>query len=149
MKRIRIGKNSWGHFRMGSYVSLVAIVAAFGVQKVAAWIGCSDAWWVGVVEWAALAIFAGDIFRSLMLLTPRKRWERVMIFGLAAGGGLLLSSLILWLKGRQEIVGSLLLVGLFTLLVSGCGGWWLWQRERRKLNSLILERKLKRKKRSL
>lgn len=146
--RIKIGKKSRGHFRMGSYLSVIALVGAATVGRVAEWVGTPDARWVDVVEWICITIIVGDIFHALSKLSPRKRWERVMGFGFIAGGALLLSALILWLQsGDEEMLGKLIVVGGFTLLVSGLGGWWLWRRACRELNSRILERKLNHKKR--
>lgn len=144
--KIRIGKNSWGHFRMGSYISMIAIFAALGVGKVAEWLGTPDAGWVGVVEWVALTIFTGDIFRALMHLSPRKRWERVMMLGVIVGLALLLGALAIYRsKGYVGIVPQMILVGGFSLVVMGLGGFICWRMELKKLNSHILARQLKRK----
>lgn len=132
---------------MGSYVSIVAIAIALGAGRLAEWLGTPDAPWVAVVEWVGIAIFVGDIFRSLMRLTPRKRWERVMYFGLAIGGGLLFGTAVIWYDSRV-FRGDILTVGLFTVVVAGLGGWLMWRRELQRLQSRILERALKRKKRN-
>ena len=147
--RIKIGKNSWGHFRLGSYISMIAILAALGVDRLGERLGTPDALWVEVVKWICLALFVGDIFRTWMKLSPRKRWERVMGCGITAGGAFLRCAFVIWLRSRDtEPLGVLITMGGFLLLI-GAGGWWMWRRTCRELNSRILERKFQRKKRIL
>lgn len=148
MKSIQIGKYSWGHLRLGSYISAIAILVALGVSRLAEWLGTPDDWWVEVVEWLALAIFAGDILRSLARLSPRKRWERVMLFSLIFGGVLLLCAVWLYWKG-QPLGNGMTWIALAILLIGGVGGWWMWRRSLQALSSRILDRKLKRKSRKL
>lgn len=144
--RLRLGKTSWGHLRLGSWVGVAAILVGCAVNMLGKWIGTPDALWVDLVGWIALSVFASDIFYSLCKLTPRKCWEAVMMLGLAIGGGLLVATLLLWLKGGYKpILAQFLVVGGFILLVMGVGGWWLWRRARQTLGSKILERELQQK----
>lgn len=147
--KIQLGKTSWGHQRLGSWVSVTAILIAFVTSHIADVMGTRDALWVEVVKWICLALFVGDIFRTWMKLSPRKRWERVMGCGITAGGAFLLCALVIWLRSRDtEPLGVLITMGGFLLLI-GAGGWWMWRRTCRELNSRILERKFQRKKRIL
>lgn len=149
MFKIQLGKTSWGHLRLGSWVSVTAILVAFVTSHIADVMGTPDALWVEVVKWICLALFVGDIFRTWMKLSPRKRWERVMGCGITAGGAFLLCALVIWLRSRDtEPLGVLITMGGFLLLI-GAGGWWMWRRTCRELNSRILERKFQRKKRIL
>ena len=140
MKSIRFGKSSWGHFRMGSQLSLVAVLVALGVRYLGRMVGSPDAWWVELIGWVALVIFAVDILCALLSLTPRKRWWRVMTFGLILGATLSLSGLIFHLKGEGSVRGLLIAGGVLMLLFGG-GGWLMWRRELRRLNSQLLNRK--------
>lgn len=147
--KIQLGKTSWGHLRLGSWVSVTAILVAFVTSHIADVMGTRDALWVEVVKWICLALFVGDIFRTWMKLSPRKRWERVMGCGITAGGAFLLCALVIWFRSRDtEPLGVLITMGGFLLLI-GAGGWWMWRRTCRELNSRILERKFQRKKRIL
>ena len=147
--KIQLGKTSWGHLRLGSWVSVTAILVAFVTSHIADVMGTRDALWVEVVKWICLALFVGDIFRTWMKLSPRKRWERVMGCGITAGGAFLLCALVIWLRSRDtEPLGVLIAMGGFLLLI-GAGGWWMWRRTCRELSSRILERKFQRKKRIL
>lgn len=149
MFKIQLGKTSWGHLRLGSWVSVTAILVAFVTSHIADVMGTRDALWVEVVKCICLALFVGDIFRTWMKLSPRKRWERVMGCGITAGGAFLLCALVIWLRSRDtEPLGVLITMGGFLLLI-GAGGWWMWRRTCRELNSRILERKFQRKKRIL
>lgn len=146
--KLRLGKTSWGHLRLGSWVGVVAVLVGCAVNMLGKWIGTPDALWVDLVGWIAISVFASDIFYSLCKLTPRKRWEAVMMLGLAIGGGLLVATLLIWLKGGyQPILTQFLVVGGFILLVMGGGGWWLWRRARQRLNGELLDRKMKKKRR--
>ena len=147
--KIQLGKTSWGHLRLGSWVSVTAILVAFVTSHIADVMGTRDALWVEIIKWAALGIFTGDIFYSLCKRSPRKRWEAVMTIGLTLGCALLLGALAIYLKsGYEPFIAQLITLGGFILLIMGVGGFILWRVELRRLNTRILERTLKRKKQS-
>lgn len=147
--KIQFGKTSWGHLRLGSWVSVTAIFVAFVTSLIADVMDMRDALWVEIIKWAALGIFTGDIFYSLSKRSPRKRWEAVMKIGLTLGCALLLGALAIYLEsGYEPFIAQLITVGGFILLIMGVGGFILWRVELRRLNTRILERTLKRKKRS-
>ncbi|MBE6195951.1 MAG: hypothetical protein E7137_02515 [Rikenellaceae bacterium] len=147
--KIQLGKTSWGHLRLGSWVSVTAILVAFVTSHIADVMGTRDALWVEIIKWVALGIFTGDIFYSLCKRSPRKRWEAVMTIGLTLGCALLLGALAIYLKsGYEPFIAQLITVGGFILLIMGVGGFILWRVELRRLNTRILERTLKRKKRN-
>lgn len=147
--KIQLGKTSWGHLRLGSWVGVTAILTVIILSHIADVLGVRDALWVEIIKWAALGIFTGDIFYSLCKRSPRKRWEAVMTIGLTLACALLLGALAIYLKsGYEPFIAQLITVGGFILLVMGIGGFILWRVELRRLNTQILERKLKRKKRT-
>jgi hypothetical protein len=125
---------------MGSQLSLVAVLVALGVRYLGRMVGSPDAWWVELIGWVALVIFAVDILCALLSLTPRKRWWRVMNFGLIVGATLSIVGLMLHLKGEDPAV-ELLIAGVALMLLLGGGGCWMWCRALRRLNSQLLDRK--------
>uniref|UniRef100_UPI0040568D19 hypothetical protein n=1 Tax=Alistipes sp. TaxID=1872444 RepID=UPI0040568D19 len=147
MKRIRIGRNSWGHLGMGSYSSMVAILLAFAVDRIANWMGYGDAWWIQLFGWVAILLLLIDVGIALLSLTPRRRWERVMGIGLATGAGLLIAAAILYFfKGKGgELPLWLAAVGVGIAAVMGGGGYLLLRRTLKELNGKLLDRKFKRK----
>lgn len=147
MKRIRVGKNSWGHLGMGSYSSMVVILLAFAVDRTADWMGYGDAWWVQLFGWFALLLLLIDVGSALLHLTPRRRWERVMGIGLATGAGLLIAAAILYFfKGKEaELCLWLAVVGVGIAAVMGGGGYLLLRGTLKELNGKLLDRKFKRK----
>lgn len=139
-------KNSQAKLRLGSWVGVVAILVGAGALGLGERLGTPDALWIKIAEWGAVAVFAGDIARSLLKLSPRKRWETILICSLSIGGGLLVGSVVLCIEGEAEW-SKVLVMGLLILLIFGGLGFVMWRHELRRLNSLILERKLQRKKR--
>lgn len=147
--KFQLGKTGWGHLRLGSWVGVTAIIIGFVMTHIADVMGTPDALWVDIITWAALGIFTADIFHSLCKRSPRKRWEAVMVIGLTLAGALLLGALAIYLKsGYEPFIAQLITVGGFILVIMGAGGFILWRVELRRLNTRILERTLKRKKRS-
>lgn len=137
---------SIGGIRLGSKVSIVAILIVWLVDTIAKRIGTPDALWVDVVEWLALAVISHDILHALTRLSPRKQWLKVMIIGVGAGIGALVVALILWLDADSS--WSIALVsGILFLLLGGGLGFFMWRHEVQKVNSYLLEKKLQRKKR--
>lgn len=149
-KSLRVGKYSKRQVRLGSPLSAVAIAIITIVKLIAEEQGLEGALWVEIMLWGGFALLAGDLCYSLLKLSPRKRWHSVMVMGLVLGSVLTILSLVAYYvdhEYRQSMqMGT---IGLFCLLLPGLGGWLLYRRSLRRLQSLILERKYNRKRRYL
>lgn len=146
MNKIKIGKNSWGAFRMNSNVSMIAILIACAVNYTAELFGMGNEWWVWLIILTAFAILIIDGIRALIALTPRKRWERVMYMGFAIGAGLLICTIFIEFDETTSMKFWFTTVGIASILAPGIGGYILWRRAVKELNSKLLERRLKDKK---
>ncbi len=146
--KFQLGKTSGLQLRIGSWVGIVTVLICAGANTLGRLLGTPDALWVKIVGWVSLAIFSGDIAESLLKLSTRKMWETVMLFSLTVGGTLVIASIVLYIKG-EEIWLRMGVMGVLIALILGGLGFVMWRRALRRLNSLILERKLKRKKRNV
>ncbi len=148
--RVRIGGFRLGrrnYLRLGSLASVLGIILVLLSTLLGEWLGTPDAWWVKAMDWLGIAVILEDLIYCLSRLTARKRWESITLLGIFGGIGSVICALILYLE-QDPIWKSTLILGGIPLVV-GLVGWPIWRRELRKLDSTILDRRQKQRRKNI